>query len=137
MATNIGDELVGVLRTRLQTAPSLPSTRMWQNQRGEPAATASWVDDEIVTWDTEDREVGPSAWKRSEVLYKVGLRVPTGTDVHTAMAMAFGIRDTFTASPLTVSGQSVWATNGRTGPTLPDRQWLFVPIYLSLNFDHA
>ena len=138
MSTNRGDELLSVLRTRLLTVASLPAARAWQNQRFEPTPGSAFVEDGLVTIDTERRETGPSAWGRTTALYRVAIRVPTGTDAFAALSLGVAITDAFTnGATLTVLGNLLVVITTRTGPLLNEGEWYLVPVYLSVTFDHA
>lgn len=138
MPTNRGDELLIALRTRLVSVASLPAVRVWMNTSGGvPSPTVASVEDRIITFDTARREVGPTAGGRTEVTYRVTLRVPRGTDAHSAFAIAVAIQDAFTGATLTVGGNLVTLEDSRVGPEITDSQFLTLPIYLSLTFDHT
>lgn len=138
MPINRGDELLGVLRTRLLTVAGLPAVRVWQNTNaGVPSPTASSVEDRLITFDTRRREVGPTAGGRTEVTYRVTVRVPKGTDTHYALSIAVKIQDAFTGATLTVGGNLVTLEDSRVGPEIADAQFLSMPVYLSLTFDHT
>lgn len=138
MPTNRGDELLNALRTRLVTVASLPAARAWQNTNaGVPSPTVANVEDRLITLDTVRREIGPTARGRTSVTYRVTIRVPKGTDAHAALAMAVDVQDAFTGATLTVGGNVVTLEDSRTGPELPESQFLAIPVYLSLTFDHS
>jgi hypothetical protein len=140
MPTNRGDALLQALRTVLLTVSGLPAQRMWQNQRAEPTPTASSVEDEILLWDTRARELGSAsngAWARSDVLYRVKVRVPKGTDAHVLFALVVAIGDAFRTATMSIDGQTVTVEDIRTGPVLTESQSLYAPINLALTFDHA
>lgn len=137
MPTNRGDALLQALRTVLLTVSTLPTVRLWQNQRGDPSPTTEHVEDEVVVWDTAPREVGPSAWGRSRIVYRIKLRVPKGTDAHVLLAKMVAIADAFRAATMSISSQPVEVLDIRTGPILPEPQWLYAPINVTLTFDHA
>jgi hypothetical protein len=135
--SNRGDAFLQAARARLLTVSGLPATRAWQNQRATPAPTAAWVEDALVRWDTSRRELGPGAWARSELTYRVVLRAPVGTDAHDLFALSQRVGDAFRASPLTVEGAPCETLDVRIGPPVPEPQWLALPIALVLRFDHA
>jgi hypothetical protein len=138
MPTNRGDELLNALRTRLVSVASLPTVRAWQNTNaGVLSPTASSVEDRLITFDTTRREIGPTAAGRTSVTYRVTVRVPKGTDAHVALAIAVAIQDAYTGATLTVGGNVVTLEDSRVGPELPETQFLAIPVYLSLTFDHA
>lgn len=136
MSINRGDQLLAVLRTCLLTVPGLPAQRRWQNTTAAVDPTAACVEDGLITLDTERREVGPGAWGRTEVLYKVSVRTPLNTDAHQAHAIAVAITDTFAAATLAVDGNAITVGDTRSGPALPEPEWLHVPVYVSLSYDH-
>jgi hypothetical protein len=135
---NRGDELLNALRTRLVSVATLPAVRAWQNTNaGVISPTVSSVEDRVITFDTRRREVGPTAGGRTEVTYRVTVRVPKGTDTHSALAIAVAIQDAFTGATLTVGGNLVTLEDSRVGPEIADSQFLTMPVYLSLTFDHT
>lgn len=136
MATNWGDALLQALRARLVTVAGLPAERRWQNTSATPSPTAAFVEDGFVTLDSEYRECGPGAWLRTEATYRVSIRVPTGTDAHAASALAAAIVSSFQSAALTVEGHPLELLSTRAGPSLSEAQWLHVPVYLSVTFDH-
>lgn len=139
MSTNYGDALLQALRTLLVTVPGLPATRCWLNTSTTPAPTEPFVEDGFTTFDTQFRECGPTAWKRTDATYRVSLRVPVGTGAHAISATAAAVAETFQAASgttLTVDGNPVDILAVRTGPSLLDAQWMHWPVSISLTFDH-
>lgn len=136
MATNRGDALLQALRVCLLTVSGLPADRRWQNTTGDPVPTAEFVADGFSTIDTEPRECGPGAWGRTTAQYRVSIRVPLGTDAHRVMALGVAIADAFRQASLTVTGYRIEVTDTRSGPMLQEPQWLHLPVYVSLNYDH-
>ena len=142
MSTNRGDELLSVLRTRLTGVSSLPAARAWQNQRFEPTPGVDFIEDAMLTMDTQRREVGVNAYGRTTALYRVIVHTASGAGAMPALAIAAAITDAIaaTATLMTVGGLAVTVEHIRSGPTLEatqSSQWFSVPIYISLSFDHA
>lgn len=140
MPTNRGEALLNALRVVLLTVAGLPTARLWQNQRAELMPTAASVADEILLWDTRARELGSNAtgaWRRSEVLYRVQLRVPKGTDAHAMLALMMSVQDAFYTAAMTIDGQPVTIEDIRVGPVLPEPHTLYAPVAVALTFDHA
>lgn len=137
MPTNWGDALLQALRARLVTVSGLPTERRWQNTSGTPAPTAAFVEDAFVTIDSEPMECGPTARMRTQVTYRVSIRVPIGTDAHVASALGAAVVSAFEGSTLTVDGEPCDLESARMGPSITEPQWLHMPVYLSLTFDHA
>jgi hypothetical protein len=137
VSTNWGDALLETLRTQLVTVPTLPAERRWQNTSGVPSPTAAFVEDGFVTVDSEPREVGPDAMWRTSVTYRVSIRVPIGTGAHVASAIGADVVAAYQVSTLTVNGEPCEMESARMGPSITEPQWLHMPVYLSLTFDHA
>lgn len=145
MSTNLGDEFLGVCRTRLLTTPNIPTDIAWWN-RGlfeadgvtpkSPDPGTPFVSDQIVRWDSESRELGPSAWQRSDVTYQADLWIPKGRDAHFAMSLATAIKDVFrTGATLTVSGYEIEVLDGRVD-AVQDPEWLRARVTIDMQFDH-
>jgi hypothetical protein len=131
-----GDDLLMALRTRLVTVSGLPAARRWANTTGTPDPTQPFVEDGFTTLDSQYRECGPDAWRRTDATYRVSIRVPLGTDAHAAMALAGAIETAFASTPMTVGTYPLEILSTRAGPSLSEAQWLHVPVSLSVTFDH-
>ncbi len=136
MSTNWGDAMLQTLRTQLVTVPTLPAERLWQNTSGVPSPTTAFVEDGFVTVDSEPSECGPSPMWRTTVTYRVSIRVPMGTGAHVASAIGAAVVAAFQVSTLTVDGKPCEMESARIGPSITELQWLHMPVYLSLTFDH-
>lgn len=136
MPTNWGDALLQALRATLLTVPGLPSTRKWDNQRADPSPTVASVGDRMIAMDTAPRELGPGAWKRTPVTYRIELRVPRGTDTHVMTALVAAVTTTFLDGTITVSGNTVEVQNVSVD-YLDEPQSLYAAIKVALTFDHA
>lgn len=134
MPTNVGDALLGVLRTRLVTVPDLPYTA-WSNTPYTPDPTVAFVEDGIRTVDTQPRECGPDAWDRTDATYRVRVRVPFGEDAQRALAWAVAIRDACRDTPMTVLDQDLWLLDTRVTTSQTDL-WFLADVTLVLQFDH-
>jgi len=129
-----GDAFIQAARARLLTVSSLPAVRLWQNQRGAVSVISAHVEDVMLRWDAEPRELGPSAWSRAEVSYGVTLRVPHGTDAQTSANYVQDIIDAFRASDLSVESRPAYYVGARADPPTQEPQWLAWTI--TLNFLH-
>lgn len=136
MATNWADALLQALRAQLITVPGLPAARQWLNTSGTPSPTAAFIEDGFVTLDAEYSECGPAAWSRTDATYRVSVRVPIGTDAHQASAIAGAIVSAFRTATLSVEGHPIELVSTRVGPSLSEPQWLHLPVYLAVTFDH-
>ncbi len=136
MPTNWGDALLQALRTQLVTVAGLPAARQWLNTSGTPSPTAAFIEDGFVTLDSEYSECGPTAWSRTQATYRVSIRVPIGTDAHVASSIAAAIVSSFRTATITVLGYPIELQSTRVGPSLTEPQWLHLPVYLAITFDH-
>lgn len=134
MSTNWGDAFVLALRNVLVTVPGLPATRAWANRTDDPAPP--FVDDTLVTFDTQWRESGPDAWKRVTAVYRVGVYVAVGRDVHLSASLAAAIETAFMNAALTIEGNPADLLGTRIGPPQEGEALYALPVYISLTFDH-
>ena len=117
MSTNWGDAFVEAMRTTLNGVAGLPSARAWANRTDDPAPP--FLDDTIVTFDTQWRESGPDGWKRVTAVYRVGVYVGTGRDVHLSALYAAAIESAYMSATITIKGEPAELLGTRIGPPSP------------------
>ena len=140
MATNWGDAFLMTVRAVVVGIAALPTTRTWMNTTEEPSATAPFVGDRIVAYDSVAAECGPNAKKRRTVAYQLLVSWPVGSDGFDTLAMSAAIEAAFDAATeagtMTVpGGDPIELVSVRAGPMQEGDVRLLYPVTLVLQFD--
>lgn len=127
------------MRKVVRGIPDPPPNR-WQNEGGTAAPDQLVLEDAVMSFDTQPRELGPDAWRRTVFQYAVIITVPAGTGIAHALSVANRVQDGFwhaaRTGQLLIDTQEVDLGKVRIGTTTTQDGVVKVPVFIDGDWDH-